>query len=321
MSTSPDANIYPDKYRGVSVTRVDGLLDLDSLRTHFIGRRAYFKTRYAVVHGRSGANTGQVSGTAIVRIHTEAPPTAPPATPPGQSEEGLFMPIMDVTMLASADDTVVVEDPEIDTGVPSELARAARDQAPGARAVVVHGRYEHVSFIINPEPTQILVREVVPPRPAKLVDQAARIIAVREDLPPIELIPDLVDLRDVAQAHPADHYLLPCRGSGFDTPDADVQFLDEHPPEGDWLMLGCTRSQQIHGEFYDRDAPQVSFCPRERPPADRLTLTKCCLQDDEIVSSDGVVSVPWGSSLERVGEALDVLIAQSPTSGVRRAAG
>lgn len=292
------SNVYPDKYRGVSVTNVAGPVDLATLRGHFVGRKAYFKTRYAVVSGAVATGVEGPAPTAIVRVHTA--PTA--------DEAELFREITGITMLAGAEETVVVHDTQVDTGIPSELARVAREHGGGARGVVVHGRYEHISFIIDALPIRLVVREVVPPEPAKLLDQAARVLAVREDLPPIELVPDVVDLREVAAAHPAPHYLLPCRGSGFEPEGADVHYLDEHPPEGDWLMLGCTRSQQIHGEFYDRDAPQVSFCPRERPVGDLLTLTKCCLQDDEIVQGEGWVSVPWGSSLERVGEALDRLV-------------
>lgn len=291
-------NVYPDKYRGVSVTHVAGPVDLESLRGHFVGRKAYFKTRYAVVSGEPAPGGDGVVPTAVVRVHTA----------PALDEHDIFLEITDITMLATAEETVVVHDPELDTGIPSELARAARELGGGARGVVVHGRYEHISFIIDARPLRLVVREVVPPEPAKLVDQAARVIAVREDLPPIELVADIVDLREVAATHPAPHYLLPCRGSGFEPENADVHYLDEHPPEGDWLMLGCTRSQQIHGEFYDRAAPQVTFCPRERPVGELLTLTKCCLQDDEIAEGPGWVSVPWGSSLARVGEALDRLV-------------
>ncbi len=199
-------NLYPDKYRGVSVTSVDTGLDIDALRQYFIGRSAYFKTRYAVVSRLSSGGGGEAPGTAIVRV----------LTADATEEEELFLPIVDLEMLATVEETAVVHCPEIDTGIPSELARAAREHAPEARAVVVHGRYEHISFIIDPQPLQILVREVVPPRPAKLVDQAARILAVREDLPPVQLVPDVVDLSDLAKANPAAHYLLPCRGSGFE---------------------------------------------------------------------------------------------------------
>jgi hypothetical protein len=288
-------NLHPDRYRGVSVTRVDVDLTEDALRAFFLGRNAYFKTRFVVA--RNGV------ATAILAVSKAGDP------------EALFSPITEVTLLAGPNETALVESPETDTGVPSALAAAALELATGFGAVVVHGRYEHISFIIGAQPIPIFVREVVPPRPAKLLDQARRILAVREDLPPIELVPDVIDLADLAHDNPAPTYLLPCRGSGFDQPGAQVHFLDEHPIEADWTLLGCTRSRQIHRAFYDRDAPGPTICPLERPVSDDLVLTKCCLQDDELRTGDGWVSVPWGSSLQRVGEALEQLAAQ----GIRRA--
>ena len=61
------------------------------------------------------------------------------------------------------------------------------------------GRYGHVSFIIDPAPLRITVQEVAPPYPAKLLDQARRVLALAEQLPPIELVPDVVELDDLAQ--------------------------------------------------------------------------------------------------------------------------
>ncbi len=283
-------NLHPGNYRGVSVTRVECPLDETALRDHFVGRSAYFKTRFAVV--QNGADV------CILRIHKlDAADIA--------DDAALFVPIVEVTMLATPDETALVHAPEVDTGVPTQLARAARELAPGRRAVVVHGRYEHVSFLIDPQPVRVRVRDVVPPSPAKLVDQVTRVLDVREDLPPIEVVPDVVDLVDLAADHPAGLYLLPCRGSGFESDVAEVSFLDEHPARRDWLLFGCTRSQQIHRAFYGDDVASVTLCPLERPVTTDLLLAKCCLQDDELQSGRNWVSVPWGASLERVSEALD----------------
>lgn len=287
-------NLHPGKYRGVSVTRVECDLDEESLHRFFVGRPAYFATRFAVVeHG---------DDVCIVRIHTaDAQGTS------ASADQDLFRPIVGVTILAGPRETVLVHAPDVDTGIPSQLAEAARRLAPGHRAVVIHGRYEHISFIIDAQPIRLLVRDVVPPYPAKLVDQVARVLAVREDLPPIEIIPDLIDLADLAAAHPSHHYALPCRGSGFVSSSAEVSYLDEHPVRRDWLLLGCTRSQQIHRQFYGDDADAVTLCPLQRPMGAELVLAKCCLQDDELRSGPNWVSVPWGASLQRVSEALDVV--------------
>jgi hypothetical protein len=284
------ANVHPGNYRGVSVTRVDCALDETALREHFVGRSAYFKTRFAVV--QSGAEV------CILRIHMLADAET-------ADDTELFVPIVGVTMLAAPGETALVHAPEVDTAIPTQLFCAARDLAPGRRAVVVHGRYEHVSFIIDPQPVRLRVRDVVPPSPAKLVDQVTRVLDVREDLPPIEVVPDVVDLVDLAAEHPAGHYALPCRGSGFESDSAEVSFLDEHPERRDWLLIGCTRSRQIHRAFYGDDVESVTLCPLERPVTSDLVLAKCCLQDDALQWGPNWVSVPWGASLKRISEALD----------------
>jgi len=287
-ATSAGGNLVPGKYRGVSVASVDCALEVDALRGHFLGREAYRHTRFIVV--RRGPQT------ALVRVRKA-------------SDFQLFSPIVELELLAGPQHCAYLYRPETDTAVPSMLAAAGVEGAPGARAVVVQGRYSHVNFILDPRPLRIVVREVVPPRPAKLFDQAQRVLAIAEDLPPIQLVPELVDLADLARDHPAEHYLLPCRGSGGDVPGARVSYLDERPERADWTLLGCARSREIHRWFYRDDPPTVDFCPRAAGPgAGGGLLTKCCLQEHDLeqgIEQDRAwVSVPWGSTLEQVREGL-----------------
>ncbi|GAA1840304.1 hypothetical protein GCM10009836_19530 [Pseudonocardia ailaonensis] len=276
-------NFVPLRYRGVAVSRVEVPLDEASLRAHLLGRPAYRRTRFIVL--RSPA------GTAVVRV-TRAEP------------EPLLSPITEVSLLAGPQECADVCDPEADTGIPSQLAAAAVRLAPGARVVVVEGRYAHVNFIVEPRPIRIVVREVVPPEPAKLADQARRIVAVSEDLPPVEIVEELVRLDRLALQRPAEHYLLPCRGSGGEVPGARVSYLDEHPERADWTLLGCTRSLQIHEGFYGDVPPIVDFCPKRQLQGPGPLLTKCCMQEEHVESGDGWVAVPWGASLEHVRDAL-----------------
>jgi len=293
-------NTVPGRYRGVSVARVDVPLDEASLTGYLLGRQAYWKTRFVVVLPGDGS-----VAVALVDRGDDGDPDA------------LFAPITGVRLLAGADDCALVHDPECDTAIPSDLARAAEEHAPGARAVVVQGRYEHVNFILDPRPLRITVREVVPPHPAKLLDQARRMIAVTESWPPIRLEPEVVDLADVAREHPAEHYLLPCRGGGAEIPDARLSYLDEHPEPAGWTQLGCERSRQIHHAFYGFDAPRVDLCPKTAAATGPL-LTKCCLQQEEMQhgTDDGApwVAVPWGSSLDVVRDALDLLVKEAEPS-------
>ena len=278
------SNVVPGQYRRVSVATVDGPLTAASLTEHFLGREAYRHTRFVVA--RAGRDT------ALVRVT--------------KADEGpLFSPITSVEVLALPDECVFVVAPDVDTGIPSALGQVAAGQS--ARGVVVEGRYHHVSFILDPAPIRIRVGDVVPPRPAKLFDQARRVLELAEDLPPIELVADVVDLVDLAVAHPSDRYLVPCRGSGFCVEGpATVAFLDERPAQADWTLLGCERSRAIHEWFYgERPKDAVELCPRRLFPADgRPLLTKCCLLEDSIVDQGVTVAVPWGASLEHVRQAL-----------------
>ena len=280
-------NVVPGAYRGVAVTAFDGELDEGSLAQHFVGREAYRRTRFIVV--RNGGET------AIVAVQKE-------------SDEPLFSPITAMQLLVGPAECAYVEDPEVDTAVPTALARAALSQALGMRGVVVQGRYSHVSFIIDPVPLRVTVREVVPPHPAKLLDQAQRVLGMAETLPPMELVPDVVEFDQLVQGNMATSYLLPCRGGGVSIEGATVKYLDERPAREAWLLLGCERSEQIHESFYGERAPQVDICPRKRPGGGGATLAKCCLLEaHNEVDADLTVVVPWGASLAQIADALAAL--------------
>jgi hypothetical protein len=293
------ANLVPGQYRKVSVATVDaGALTGEGLSAHFLGREVYRHTRFVVVRSAQG------EATAVVEVdHPD--------------DGALFAPVRSVEVLALPHECACVVDPDVDTGIPSSLAAVAREQAPRARCVVVEGRYRHVSFILDPRPIRIRVGDVVPPGPAKLLDQARRVLAVAEDLPPIELVPDVVDLVELARSRPSARYLLPCKGSGIEVDGADVDFLDQHPPrpqpgEGDWTLLGCTRSRAIHEWFYGDLPETVDTCPRRLFTGglgDDPLLTKCCLLEDHNADEPGVAVVPWGASLDLVRRALGRLAA------------
>jgi hypothetical protein len=256
--------------------------------------------------------------------------------------------VTSVTVLARADETVLVDAPEIDTAVPTQLARAAAGHAPGARCVIVRGLYGHVSFILDPAPVRIRVLEVVPPWPPKLVDQLSRVLDLAEDLPPVELVPELVDLRDLAARRPAARYLFPCRaGNGAEDlealltpggttprnlprtggstppyppgpPEVRVMYLDEIPPREPWTLVGCARSRAIHDWFYGDDVPQVDMCPRNLADHAGPLLTKCCLLEDRVASDGDTVVVPWGASLTQIKEGLRLAVAARPARSTAR---
>ena len=307
-------NLVPSQYRHVSVADVPVPLDEPSVRGYLMGRPAYRRTRYLVArHGEASA---------VLEVSKE-------------SEQPLFSPITAVRLVARAEETAFVDAPQADTAIPSQLARVAAERAPGARCVIVRGRYGHVSFIADPAPVGIRVVEVVPPRPAKLVDQLTRVLDLAEDLPPVELVPDLVDLAELAGTRPSAHYLFPCRAGGADAEapgaagpgapglgsagpgapgvGAEVSYLDEVPARRPWTLVGCARSRAIHDFFYAGEVTMVDMCPRSLAGRHAAglpgpVLTKCCLLEDRVDADGTCVVVPWGATFAQVREGLDLAL-------------
>jgi len=228
------ANRMPGRYREVAVTTVDFALTEARLRRHFLDREAYRRTGYVVVHGPDGVALLEVAKA---------------------STEDLFSPIIRVDLLAGPDEAAFIHAPGVDLGVPSQVCLAAIEQAPDARCAIVHGKYEHITFILDPAPIRVRLAEVAPPYPPKLLDQARRVLEVAEDLVPIVLEPEIFDLVELAAEHPADRYLFPCRGSGIAPEGKEVFYLDERPPRADWVLVGCERSLLRRRAAGCRDVP------------------------------------------------------------------
>ena len=286
--------VLPDRYREVSVTDVDVPLEAAPLQALLMSRPVYRRTRYVVVRRAGRA--------ALVEVDK-------------QEGEGLFWDVTAVRVLSRPDETAWVVRPELDPGIPSDLARAAAEE-PGARCVVLEGRYGHISFVLDSTPVRLHVLDVAPPYPAKLLDQVERVLATAEDLPGILPVPQVVELGDLVPAGATGDYLLPCRGGGMTVPGTTVHYLDEVPPRRDWTLLGCARSQAIHQALYGDPVAQVDTCPRvlaravDIAPGDVL-LTKCCLLEEHVEVDGRTVVVPWGASFGHLREALDLAVEQS----------
>jgi len=282
----PAPNTITRPYRGLSVQEVDlPLTELD-LVPFLLEREVYRRTDYLALRNGDAA--------ALVAVRKA-------------STEPLFSPVIEARVLAGPADVVWITAPDVDVGNATALASTAlRHARPGARTYVVQGRYEHVNFIWEPAPVRIRVTEVVPPEPPKLLAMAEQVVAFDEDLPPIDLVLDAVDLRQLAAAHPAPRYLLPCRGSGVDLA-GEVAFLDTRPARReDWTLIGCERSLQLHRHFYGDEPPRVDICPRQRVRSSGTepTLAKCCLLERGIEFEGGTAVVPWGSNLDEIRRAL-----------------
>jgi hypothetical protein len=296
MILTPAPNSISRPYRGLSMQEVDiPLADESAILEHLMGREVYRRTEWLLL-----ANGNDHALVSVLK----------------ESFEPLFSPVTVARVLAGPDRTAWIEDPDTDVGNATAMAAAAaRLGRNDIDAYAVKGKYEHVNVIWQPMPVRILVTEVVPPEPAKLLEMARKAVEFDEDLPPIDLVLDAVDIRVMARDNPAKGYLLPCRGSGVDLP-GEVSFLDTRPENReDWTLIGCERSLQFHRHFYGDEPPQVDLCPNQRAAkieGGMLVLTKCCLLERGVEQKGNSAVVPWGSTLDEVRLALRLLTGVGP---------
>jgi hypothetical protein len=284
--TLPD-NFICRPYRGVSVQHWTDPLEEARVKEVLLSREGYRRTEFIVLRRHDAA--------ALVRIDFAA-------------REVLFNPITSVQWLAGPDDCAYVVRPDVDTANATALAEVALS-AGSPTVCVVEGLYQHVNFIVRACPLDIRLIDVVPPGPPRLLDLARQAITVDEDLPPVRLVPELLDVRTLASAVSDDHYVLPCQGAGVDLPGT-VDYLDQRPARADWTLVGCERSRQLHRWFYgDEPDRQVELCPDRLTPDDAglPTLLRCCLLERGIRVEGQRAVVPWGTNLSEVRSALRAL--------------
>jgi hypothetical protein len=282
----PAPNTISRPYRGLSVQDVDIPLTPAAIEALLRRREIYRRTAFLALRSKGE--------TALVAVRPQDP-------------SPLFSPVAELRVLSGPASTVWIDEPDADVGNASSLAAAAlphtRDDA---LAYLVRGRFEHVNFIWRPVPVTIAVTEVIPPHPPKLLAMAEQVIGYDEDLPPIELVLDAVDVQKLMAARPAEHYLLPCRGSGVPH-RGEVSFLDSHPPyHPGWLLIGCERSREFHQHFYGERPQCLELCPTARAasPTAAFVLAKCCMLERGVRVDGRTAVVPWGANLDEVRAAL-----------------
>lgn len=164
MIQIPAPNSITRPYRGLSMQEVNiALTDESAILEYVLGREVYRRTEWLLL-----ANGDDH---ALVAVRKE-------------SFEPLFSPVTQARVLAGPDRTAWIEDAETDVGNATSLAAAAaRLGRDDIDAYAVQGRYEHVNVIWRPTPVRIVVTEVVPPEPAKLLDMARQVLEFDDELP------------------------------------------------------------------------------------------------------------------------------------------
>ena len=228
-------------------------------------------------------------------------------------EPGLFRKVVDFEILSLPEETVYVEEPDMDVlNTPALAALQARH--PG-KAVVVRGMFSHINFIKDIEPLRLMVVDNVPPSPAKLgvlVDVALGSGFVDH---PIVKEERIIDMAEKVSEVRTGAVMFPCRVSNLHA-DIPFCFLDDAPEDpGDVTLIGCHLSQRIFRSLYDRDVPFVNVCPADFVEPGVKTIVKCCKVKQGHELDGDVVRVPWGATVPEVVDAINALF--SPDSPQR----
>ena len=222
--------------------------------------------------------------------------------------QGFLREAEDLELMASGDE-IVFYPSKVDTRDRALLIELAAGicKEKNARAVVFQGPDEHITFVYDPDPGEILqidVLDVSPPDPPWLIHSLKRLegCGVLGDLA-VKFNHRILDLRKFeCQA-----VYYPCRASGLGRSLDTDKVIHENP-----RIVGCDVSREIFLAANPGKAHEfVNICPLKSMEPDRPFITRCCKSERRGLTKknghSGVV-VHWGDSPWAIAEAVRCLV-------------
>ncbi len=243
-----------------------------------VGEKVYFLSRYLILETTEGYEI----------IEVEADP----------DETGMMRKVKSFRILAEPEE-VYVHPGQVNLHNRTDLIKKALGS--GRRCTVFTGIDEHMTFVLDPDPDEILtihLYDIRPPRP----NLSETIISLEETGIFGELQVQFEHhVRDITELQ-ADVY--PCRAAGFDrTLDADELFGGE-------TVAGCMTARQILEECYGTEFPVIDICPANAVSEEPF-IARCCRSErtgtGKYNHKFGAV-VHWGASPKQVVDAVFDLV-------------
>ena len=284
--------MFPKHCRKVGVKNVTFPLIEDNIKNKLIGNLAYKKTDYLIL----------INGDERAIVKVKKP----------QSEE-LFSQIEDVNIISLPSSTRYLDDPNINVLSPTQMAETAEKQ--GAETLVIKGMFEHISFIHKEEVVPLVVYDVIPPEPPKLIKLVKTALYSGSIGVPVKIISRIQDLRETEKKCTKNNIIFPCHASDL-TSDKKTFYLDQDPEFqenelNDICLIGCDLSLRIFKTLYNSEPEFFNICPRKRTIDNQpkeLTITKCCDLKEGFERMGNIVVVPWGATQKDVEDALNELL-------------
>lgn len=222
-----------------------------------------------------------------------------------------FMREVEVLQLISSGKDIIFHSEKVDTRNRALLIELADEICREKKActVIFQGPDEHITFVHEPDPSQILeieVLDVSPPDPPWLIYSLQRLesCGVLGDLT-VKFRPKVLDLRDFD----GDGVYYPCRASGLGRSLDSDKVLHETPK-----IIGCDVSKEIFQAGYAGKAHEfVNICPLKSMEPKGPFITRCCKSErrgpTEKNGQPGVV-VHWGEGPWAIAEAVKCLVGE-----------
>jgi hypothetical protein len=269
----------------VSIRDVSENLTEDGIAKLMDGWTSYIMTEYLVLRKKDDL--------AVIHL-VEGPGT------------GLLRKLASYNIVSMPQDTVFVDDPDVDVLNMPAMARLQRKH-PG-KTVVISGMFSHVNIGSGIKPLKLRIIDDVPPLPSKLG------ILVRKALDsgyinlPI-LTEELdIDISSKVQGVRTEAVMFPCKVSGLKA-DIPYYFLDGTPHvDCSVTLIGCNLSKRIYDEVYGVDVPFIDVCPADNIIHDGVrTIVKCCRVKSGHEMDGNVALVPWGATVPEIVDAINDL--------------
>ncbi len=287
--------MFPEHCKDVSVKKVSFPLTKEEIRNNLVNKLIYKRTKFIALNNEDKW--------AVVSVQKP-------------QVKNLFSRIQDIDIISLPASTKYLEDPEIDVLSPTRMAEKAQEL--GSETLIIKGMFEHVSFIHKEKSVPIMVLEVVPPEPPKLVELVKEALYSGKINKPVKIIPQIIDLRKMAEECKYQYIVYPCQGSGLSS-EKDTFFLDQRPKFTDEQLqrislIGCDLSLRIFKTIYGVEPEFFNFCPKKSvidTKPEYPTITKCCKVKKGHERIGNIAIVPWGATLKEVEEALSNLLANT----------
>lgn len=264
--------IFPDDYKTVGIK--------DDERP---GDPIYFSTEYLISR----------SGPRVYRVTSRG--------------EGFMREVEKLDLISSGSE--IVEWPEkVDTRNRTLLIElACRLRQKGAKTVIFTGPDEHITFIHESDPNEILnidILDVCPPNPPWLVYVIERLesCGVLGDLT-VRFRPKVLDLREFE----SESAYYPCRASGLGRSLDSDRVVHDLP-----RIVGCDVSREIFRATYPgKEHEFVNICPSQSLEPDGPFIARCCRSERKGLTRKnghlGVI-VHWGDGPHEISEAIRCLV-------------